>query len=170
MSFNQNRIELSGKIYAEPLLKESNGMTRLEISIVNKFTIKTKQGTKEEVFFTKITLWGNQAIEGAQTYKKGQTIYVVGRIVQREYEKDSIKRVAYNIVPTDITLVHLEEIIEEPEDAVMVGSKAKEKINFQPTYSSPRAVQVPISKSETMRNSEPELGSNSYDFDEGLPF
>ena len=90
---NLNKVLLIGNITRDPELKAlPSGTKVVNFSIATNRVWKDKDGSKkEEASFHNIVGFGKQAETIAQYVKKGQTLYVEGRLVTRTWEKDGKK-------------------------------------------------------------------------------
>jgi single-strand DNA-binding protein len=101
---------ISGNVGKDPELKTFGDDKK-----VVRFSIAVSEGYGEK----KTTQWFNVAAFGqlAETIsrfvKKGQELTVIGRGTQREYEKDGVKKMTYEITANDIQFHGKKE--EKPE-------------------------------------------------------
>ena len=89
-----NKAILVGRLAQDPELKYTqNGNTVVNFTIVTNEKYKTKQGDmKEEAQFHKCFAWGKTAELIGEYLSKGRETYIEGKIKNRSYEKDDIKR------------------------------------------------------------------------------
>lgn len=117
-----NRVILSGNISSDIELKQTNGGTP-----VAHFSIAVNRA-KDGVDFVPIIVWNQQAENVKQYCEKGSKVLVEGRLQNREYEKDGLKR-------------HITEVIAERIEYLSKGKKEpqeakKEVINPFEQFSS----------------------------------
>lgn len=92
---NLNKVHLIGRITKDPELRSTQGGTQIcQFSIATSRTWKNKDGQKQEdTEFHNIVSFGKQAEVIAQYVKKGQLLYVEGRLQTRNWEdKESGKK------------------------------------------------------------------------------
>lgn len=114
---NLNKVHLIGRVTKDVELKKTTtnvSVAKLGLATNNVFV--AKDGTKKETAqFHNCVVFGKQADTAAQWIKKGQEIYIEGRIEYRSWEdKDKSKR-------------YITEIIVE---RFQFGQKAKPKGNL----------------------------------------
>lgn len=90
---NVNIVTLLGRMGADAELKTTNGgrlLASLRIATTNSY--KGKDGvTKESTDWHSVTVWGPPA-QACERLKKGDPVFVQGRLQTRSYEKDGQKR------------------------------------------------------------------------------
>ena len=62
---------------------------------------QTGQWEDGDTTFLSVSAWGGLGENIAADFKKGQKITVTGQLKQREYEKDGVKRTAYEVVASE---------------------------------------------------------------------
>jgi single-strand DNA-binding protein len=125
-----NRVFLTGRLVADPDIRYTpTGNEVAQFRIAVNINYKSKQDPsnwQEETSFITIVAWNRLADKVEKTIKKGDTIFVEGRLRIREYEVDGNKRYATEIVARDIKLivakgakeVEIEEATDESEPDV----------------------------------------------------
>ena len=89
-----NKVTLIGNLGKDPEVR------RLESgSIVAKFSLATNENYKDksgewqtQTEWHTIVVWGTQAEKAEQSFRKGMTVYVEGKIKTREWEDESGSR------------------------------------------------------------------------------
>jgi len=95
-----NTVILIGRLGYDPEIKDAGGTNVCKFSLA---TYRKYQGgdgqTKEETVWHNIVAWGRQAETMAKYLKKGQEVYIQGRINNRSYDdKDGNKRYTSEVV------------------------------------------------------------------------
>lgn len=96
---NLNSCTFSGRLAKDPESKQlDSGKT------VTKFSIGVSGYSKDETSWIDCVTWEKTA-EVASTYlRKGSYVVVQGRLKQRTWEKDGVKRSAYELTVNDLDL------------------------------------------------------------------
>ncbi len=93
------RIAIDGNLTADPELRfVPSGAATARFTVAS--TPRVKRGDQwedGETVFLPVTVWRELAEGSAETLRKGDTVIVSGKLRQRSYEKDGIRRVAYEI-------------------------------------------------------------------------
>lgn len=93
------RITIDGNLTADPELRfVPSGAATARFTVAS--TPRVKRGDQwedGETVFLPVTVWRELAEGSAETLRKGDTVIVSGKLRQRSYEKDGIRRVAYEI-------------------------------------------------------------------------
>lgn len=161
-----NKIILIGRAGKDPEVK----MVR-ETKTVAKFTLATDeygakdekgQATKKTQWHT-IICWDGTAEVVSKYVKKGQQVYVEGRLSTREYEVEGVKKIAVEIIASSIQMLGKKDDNAESSLATSVNENA---VPAKPAASKP-AASKPASKSAPA----PVVAPVSADDDEtDLPF
>ncbi|MCP4295009.1 MAG: single-stranded DNA-binding protein [Proteobacteria bacterium] len=95
-----NKVQLIGRVGQEPEQKIlSSGNTLVNISLATNERWKDKSGnTQEKTSWHRITLWGGQANFVAQYVRKGDLLYIEGRIDYQEWDKNGVKQYSTSII------------------------------------------------------------------------
>ena len=108
-----NKVFLIGRTGKDPEVKEVNGTTVAKFSLATSENWKDKDGNKKEATeWHNIVIWGKLCDVVRKYVKKGDLLYVEGKIRTDKYEKDGVTRYTTNIVVDQLT---------------MLGSKSEEK-------------------------------------------
>lgn len=87
-----NKVIMSGRLTADPELKQTpSGKT------VTNFSLAQNKG-KDETLYINFTAWSGTADFICKYFKKGDGIEVDGHLSVRAYEKDGVKRTAYEVI------------------------------------------------------------------------
>ena len=96
-----NKVIILGNLGADPELRSSpSGVTtcRLSIATSMNWTDKNSGEKKEKTEWHRIVFFGRSAEVLDQYVKKGQQLYVEGRLQTNKYEKDGIERYSTDII------------------------------------------------------------------------
>lgn len=103
-----NKVILVGNLGKDPeILKLDSGVKKASFSLATTEVFRNKEGEKtEHTEWHNITLWRGLA-EVAENYlKKGNTIYLEGRIRRREYEdKEGQKKYIFEILGDNMVML-----------------------------------------------------------------
>lgn len=123
-----NKAILIGNITKEVELKSlPNGNKVASFSIATNRTYKDAQGQKQEsVEFHNIVSFGKQAETIAQYCKKGDSLYIEGRLATRSWEKDEVKHYRTEIVLENFQFGKKAEQKEEPKERIAGGGYPEE--------------------------------------------
>jgi len=85
---NLNKVQVAGRLTRDPELRYlPNGTAICQIGVAVNRSWKSDNGEKkEEVTFVDVTLWGKTGENVSQYLKKGQPIYVEGRLKLEEWD------------------------------------------------------------------------------------
>lgn len=120
MSEGYNRVTLLGNLGADPELRvTAGGRAILKLRLATTESYLDSQNTRQErTEWHQVTMWGKRGESLAKLLKKGERIFVEGRIQTTSYEKDGEKRYRTEVVATNIILNGRgEEKPREREDA-----------------------------------------------------
>ncbi len=73
-------------------------------------------GSKEEVLFITVIVWGKRAENCAEYLKKGSHIFVEGRLQSRSWEKDGVKQYTIEVVAENIQFLDRAKEGTSPEE------------------------------------------------------
>lgn len=94
-----NRICLVGRLTKDPQVK-TVGSANTQVA---EFCIAVNRiGKDTPSDFFNIKIWGKSADYCGQYLTKGQRVSITGRIESREYEKDGVKRVLWDVVADQV--------------------------------------------------------------------
>lgn len=115
-----NKATILGNLTRDPELRYTpNGNPVISFGLATNRYWTTQTGEKREaVEFHNIVFWGKAAEILAQYVKKGDKLFVQGRLQTREWEgKDGVKRRATDIVGRDFILLSPKgETAEKPKE------------------------------------------------------
>ena len=105
---NVNKVILIGRLGADPELRyTTDGAPVATFNVATTETWKDKSGNKQDrTEWHRVVAWRKLGERAAEYLKKGKLVYIEGRIQSRDYEgRDGIKRRAYEIVATNMTML-----------------------------------------------------------------
>ncbi len=91
---NINRVMLTGRLTRDPetkYLPSGQAVTNLSVAVSRSYQDKNNEW-KEETSFIDIETWGKLAERMAETARKGQPVYIEGRLKQESWERDGVKQ------------------------------------------------------------------------------
>ena len=97
---NVNKVTLIGRICSDLTIRSTptgQKVTNFRLAVNRSWTGKDGQKKEESDFFT-VVFWGKLSEILEQYGKKGQLIYVMGRLANRSWEKNGEKRQSTEIV------------------------------------------------------------------------
>lgn len=145
-----NKVIILGRLGADPELRSSpSGVTTCNLSIATSinWTDKNSGDKKEKTEWHRVVFFGRSAEVIDQYMKKGQQLYVEGRLETSKYEKDGIERFSTNIIGESFNFIS--------------GSSTQMDDSTQNEFN-----QTP-SQNENMSS---ESNSKKDDFDDDIPF
>lgn len=105
--FNCNQAILLGNLTNDPELKyTSNGNPVLKFSMATNRSIKDdshQSGWKSIATYHNIVFWGKYGETLVKRLKRGDKVFILGRIDNRSYEKDGVRKYYSEIVASQVT-------------------------------------------------------------------
>jgi len=104
MTANVNKVILQGHLGADPELKTTEGgvsYTRIGLATTDRRKDKTGN-PKEKTEWHRVTFFGKQAEIAAEHLKKGDSVYLEGRLSYGSYEKDGVKYYTIDILAQEL--------------------------------------------------------------------
>ena len=145
-----NKVIILGRLGADPELRSSpSGVTTCNLSIATSFnwTDKNSGDKKEKTEWHRVVFFGRPAEVIDQYMKKGQQLYVEGRLETSKYEKDGIERFSTNIIGESFNFIS--------GSSTQMDDSTHNEFNQTP------------SQNENMSS---ESNSKKDDFDDDIPF
>ena len=145
-----NKVIILGRLGADPEHRSSpSGVTTCNLSIATSinWTDKNSGDKKEKTEWHRVVFFGRPAEVIDQYMKKGQQLYVEGRLETSKYEKDGIERFSTNIIGESFNFIS--------------GSSTQMDDSTQNEFN-----QTP-SQNENMSS---ESNTKKDDFDDDIPF
>lgn len=103
-----NKVILIGNLGRDPeIQRPDSGVKRATFTIATTESYKNKDGQKvDHTEWHNIVLWRGLADVAESYLKKGNTVYIEGRIRKREYDdKDGVKRYITEIIGDNLTML-----------------------------------------------------------------
>ena len=145
-----NKVIILGNLGADPELRSSpSGVTtcRLSIATDRNGTDKSSDEKKEKTEWHRVVFFGRSAEVIDQYLKKGQQLYIEGRLQTSKYEKDGIERYSTDIIGESFNFIS--------------GSGSS---------SSNNANQLANDMNQDTSSSNKQEKPNTDDFDDDIPF
>ena len=145
-----NKVIILGRLGADPELRSSpSGVTSCNLSIATSinWTDKNSGDKKEKTEWHRVVFFGRPAEVIDQYMKKGQQLYVEGRLETSKYEKDGIERFSTNIIGESFNFIS--------GSSTQIDDSAQNEFNQTP------------SQNENMSS---ESNPKKDDFDDDIPF
>ena len=145
-----NKVIVLGNLGADPELRSSpSGVTtcRLSIATSMNWTDKSSGEKKEKTEWHRVVFFGRSAEVIDQYLKKGQQLYIEGRLQTSKYEKDGIERYSTDIIGESFNFIS--------------GSGSS---------SSNNANQLANDMNQDTSSSNKQEKPNTDDFDDDIPF
>lgn len=104
MSDGMNQVFLFGNLGAEPEVKQSahGPILKLSLATNRSWLDKESQTEKKETEWHRITVFGKRGEALSRLLKKGERLFVRGRIHTSSYEKDGQKKYFTEIIAEDV--------------------------------------------------------------------
>ena len=97
-----SRLTLIGNVGQEPQQKQAGSQTVVETSLA----VNTKRGEQEFTNWFRLSFWGKQGETAMQYVKKGEQLFVEGRLLVRDYVKaDGTPGYALEVTVSDFQLI-----------------------------------------------------------------
>ena len=102
-SININRVILAGNLVRDPetrFLPSGVAVTSFSIAVNRRY--KSNNEVKEEVSYFDISVFGKAGENCAEYLSKGRSVLVEGRLRQRSWETDGVKRSKIEVVADNV--------------------------------------------------------------------
>ena len=145
-----NKVIILGRLGADPELRSSpSGVTTCNLSIATSinWTDKNSGDKKEKTEWHRVVFFGRPAEVIDQYMKKGQQLYVEGRLETSKYEKDGIERFSTNIIGESFNFIS--------GSSTQMDDSTQDEFNQTPSQN---------------KNMSSESNSKKDDFDDDIPF
>jgi single-strand DNA-binding protein len=119
---NLNKVFLIGRLTRDPELRYTqNGQSVANFGMAVNREYMGKEGKQEETCFINLVIWGKRAEVCAEYLKKGNLLFVEGRLQYRAWEtRDNQKRSTIEVIVEDF------QFLEKPQTAAF-PEKEEEK-------------------------------------------
>lgn len=107
MSRSVNKIILVGHVGRDPELRETqSGVKVASLSLAtNRRTVTQGEEERERTDWHRLTLWNRMALFAEEYVRKGDRVYVEGRIEYDSYERDGVTIPTSDIVVRELVLL-----------------------------------------------------------------
>lgn len=102
---NLNRAQILGNLTRDPEMRYTpNGQAVANFAVATNRRWKNQDGTDgESVEYHEIVIWGKQAENVVPMLKKGEPVYIEGRLQTRSWEgQDSVKRYKTEVIAENV--------------------------------------------------------------------
>ena len=106
-----NKVIMIARLTKDPELRYTpSGDAVVTLRLASNRQWKSKQGEKkEEVCFFNAVVWGKRAENCNEYLKKGDPIFIEGRLQSRSWDKDGVKQYATEVVTENIQFLNREK-------------------------------------------------------------
>lgn len=127
-----NKVILVGNLGRDPEMRKlEGGVTRVNFSLATTEYYKDKEGKRiEQTEWHNIVLWRSLAENAERLLKKGNTIYLEGKLQTRKWQdKDGVQRTITEIVGETFQIIKRSETGSQ-QDAGASGSNPGDDLPF----------------------------------------
>lgn len=126
-----NKVILVGNLGRDPEIRTlESGVKVATFSLATTESYKGKDGNRvEQTEWHNIVLWRGLAEVAERFLKKGNQIYIEGKIRTRSYEKDGQKKYVSEIVADNMTMLGGKRESSDPQDYQQPSSNLPEDIS-----------------------------------------
>lgn len=102
-----NRVILLGNLGKDPeIMAFDNGVKKASFSLATSESYKNKEGNRvDQTEWHNIVLWRGLAEVAEKYLKKGNQVYIEGKIKTRSYEQDGVKKYVTEIFADNMTML-----------------------------------------------------------------
>lgn len=103
-----NKVILLGRVGKDPEVRSLDNGTQVasfSVATSEKFKDKTTGEQKETTEWSNVTAWRKTAEIVGKYVKKGDLIYVEGKLKTRSWEKDGVTKYATDIIADNVVLI-----------------------------------------------------------------
>lgn len=104
----QNTVTMIGNLVEDPILRYTNTENRPVVNATIAVNVPTADGG-ENTTYMKVVVWGNMALNFAESMIKGKRAIVIGRLQTRSYDKAGAKTYVTELIAQEIGASHLWE-------------------------------------------------------------
>jgi len=104
-ALNYSRVILAGRLTRDPetrFLPAGTAVTEFSIAVNSRYKSKASSEMKEDVSFFDIVVFGKMGENCAEYLSKGRSVLVEGRLRQRRWEQDGMKRSKIDILADNV--------------------------------------------------------------------
>lgn len=116
MSRSVNKIILVGHVGRDPELRETqSGVKVANLSLATNHRLGTNgESERERTDWHRLTLWNRLAVFADEHVKKGDRLYVEGRLEYDSYERDGVTIPTTEVSVRELVLLSPRRDVEEP--------------------------------------------------------
>lgn len=122
-----NKTILMGRLTRDPEVRYTQTTNKMVVS----FTLAVKRRLQEETDFFNIVAWNKTGEVVSKYFKKGRQVVVIGRLQNRQYEKDGSKRTVTEVIAEE---VYFADSKKENTDVENENNQV-EDLSFNPNFS-----------------------------------
>ncbi len=102
-----NKVILIGNLGRDPDVRYTpNGTAVANLNLATTRRYRDREGNQqEETEWHRVTLWNRLAEVAGEYLRKGQQVYIEGRLQTRSYEKDGITRYSTEVIASDMQML-----------------------------------------------------------------
>lgn len=97
-----NQIALIGRLVRDPELKQVGPENTAVVNITLAVERPRRKDAESKADFIPVVAWRKTAEFIGKYFRKGQQVYVAGRLETRTYEKDGEKRYAFEVLASEV--------------------------------------------------------------------
>lgn len=128
-----NRVLLTGRLVADPDIRYTptgNEVAQFRIAVNRNFKLKDSDQWQEDTFFVTIIAWNRLAEKVEKNFRKGNLVFIEGRLRIRDYEVDGTKKWITEIVAISLKTLAATGIQKEPEEEGPVDEGNEPNVPF----------------------------------------
>ncbi|MDZ7742432.1 MAG: single-stranded DNA-binding protein [Bacteroidota bacterium] len=129
-----NRVILVGRLGKDPESRTiDSGVKVTKFSLATSESYKNKNGDKvEQTEWHNLVIWRGLAEVAEKYLKKGDQIYIEGKLQTRTYEQDNVKKYFTEVVVDNMTMLGSKKDSEQ-------GGSSPSQVNEEPAEPQPKA-------------------------------
>ena len=142
-----NKVILVGNVGADPEVRTLDSgvkMARIRIATTERVPNKDKSGYTDVTEWHNVTLWRNLADVVDKYLRKGSQVYLEGKLRTREYDKNSTKCYATEIVADELKMLGKREASSTPAPSPAVAATYNESPTPTPAIPAPDPDDLPF--------------------------
>lgn len=107
-----NRIEVMGNLGKDPELRylpNQTPVTSISVAYTEKWRDKATNEPRERIEWFTVVLYGKQAETVCRFMKKGDCLWVAGKLQSRRYDHHGIEKTVYEIIANEMQIIHTKQ-------------------------------------------------------------
>ena len=107
-----NRIEVMGNLGKDPELRylpNQTTVTSISVAYTEKWRDKTNNEPRERIEWFTVVLYGKQAETVCRYMKKGDCLWVAGKMQSRRYDHQGVEKTVYEIIVGEMQIIHTKQ-------------------------------------------------------------